>query len=696
MSEIRHFDFRISFRRGTDITEFIVYVRWSNKYESNVIAHQEDAIDVVNLAKNLQSTQAGLQRRRCARSCISCRRRKEKCSGGATCARCTKKGIECLYFDTTTEDTTESDVEIQIPELFTAASLPSEKRVRRLVDIYFIRIHTVRCMGFLHIPSFMKCIKDPTQMPSERSGLLHAMCALAAPFYCAEILGINEEQPQKEIFLFEAGKGWAEVARRILFSTFGKPHIDTLMTEVLLHEHYLRVGEYAQGFMLSGQIARHLQVMQLNLESDSDVLCEKGSYSPSTKESRRRLAWACYILDAYIECGIDQLRFITSKDLQVQLPCLEDMFIRSIPCITETLSPGKFLPFLDPSFNTDFSGYLDLRSFYIRGISIRSQILKFVKHLEGEVPWHVNEDSKFAQLDRTLHDFEISIPHIFKMSPENVCIFKAAGRLNLFFGLHILISQNFYDLYRVGVSSLVFPDTATKWIRENAPSAFIRECHLVCLRRATHIASLLKDIWECDKASLVDTPYAMHTQVCSSVLVTSLRSWKGNDNLLPEVSLHDYRKFLRTNVEILQYLQQYMKADMYCESAMNALDRFNEFVTLNSATSEPRALESDENMSSLQEKRPRILPLEQILNPLGTYPMARKQALVDTQRLYGDAESPAGLTTSETMAEAQTDITVGIDAYSSPTYQFWDNFDWESEMFLIQGLGYPTFLGQEI
>ncbi|KAJ5093140.1 hypothetical protein N7456_009001 [Penicillium angulare] len=76
--------------------------------------------------------------------------------------------------------------------------------------------------------------------------------------------------------------------------------------------------------------------------------------------------------------------------------------------------------------------------------------------------------------------------------------------------------------------------------------------------------------------------------------------------------------------------------------------------------------------------------------------MARKQALVDTQLLYGEPANPAVSRTSEAVTEAWTDSTVGIDAFSSPAYQFWDNFDWDSDMFMTQGLGYPTFLGQEI
>jgi hypothetical protein len=98
-----------------------------------------------------------------------------------------------------------------------------------------------------------------------------------------------------------------------------------------------------------------------------------------------------------------------------------------------------------------------------------------------------------------------------------------------------------------------------------------------------------------------------------------------------------------------------------------------------------RGLESDKKTSPVQEEWSKILPLEHISNPRGTYPMARKQA---TQHPSSEAEKP---TRSET--ETWADGTGGAtDVFSSPAYQFGDDLDWESEMFMIQGLGYPTFL----
>ncbi|KAJ5882400.1 uncharacterized protein N7529_001072 [Penicillium soppii] len=563
-------------------------------------------------------------------------------------------------------------------------------------------------MGFLHVPTFMERLKGPTQLETQQSGLIYIMCALSAPFYYADTIGfVGEEDQKKEIQFFDAGKGWAEAASQCLFSGFGQTGTERLMTEVLLHEYYLRQGDYAKGFMISGQIARHLQILQINIEANSDPSCQKISVSGVTKESRRRLVWACYILDAFIECGIDQLRLILAEDIHVQLPCSEELFVRSTPCITETLTPGQYLPSVTPTPKTitEASNNLDMRGFYIRALNTRSKILKYVKCLAGEVPWQRNPTSRFHILEDELHTLETSIPPALQISTENMYLFKASGRLSLYFSLHILISQNYHDLYRIGVSRLVFPNSATQWIRENAPSAFLVTCHTICAQKAVYIASLLKDLWVCHRLSIVDTPFAMYIQVCSSVIVTTLASWGRDEPLIPGMGYGEYRAMLRDNVIMLRFLQRYIKASMYYESAVQALNRFDELFSLDCtgpgsantpALVDARAGGSADRTGGSSQIQ---LTLEYVLNPLGTYPMARKQIE------NGDGEGEVGNCPGEDVPVAE-EIAVlddsirpsGEDDLGSFTFPsemlFAGNvFDWEPEMPMMPGIGYPTFLG---
>lgn len=46
---------------------------------------------------NTELTQAGILRRRVVQSCKSCRAAKTKCSGQTVCARCSEKGLDCVF-----------------------------------------------------------------------------------------------------------------------------------------------------------------------------------------------------------------------------------------------------------------------------------------------------------------------------------------------------------------------------------------------------------------------------------------------------------------------------------------------------------------------------------------------------------------------------------------------------------------------
>ena len=80
---------------------------------------------------------------------------------------------------------------------------------------------------------------------------------------------------------------------------------------MLLHEHELRIGNYASAFSLSGMGVRMAQALQINLESSLDILClQRTGLSVSTRETRRRLMWSVYAMDAWVGSGVDELTMI--------------------------------------------------------------------------------------------------------------------------------------------------------------------------------------------------------------------------------------------------------------------------------------------------------------------------------------------------------------------------------------------------
>lgn len=139
------------------------------------------------------------------------------------------------------------------------------------------------------------------------------------------------------------------------------------------------MGNFANAFMLSGIITRMTQALQINLEYNTDLLCQNNEVGPSitARESRRRLMWSCYVMDALVGSGVDQLTLIDEKDMKIQLPCNERNFTQQIPCLTETLEPGSWLNFVpqeaDPSAIPPNMGIM---AYFVRHVSVRKRVLR--------------------------------------------------------------------------------------------------------------------------------------------------------------------------------------------------------------------------------------------------------------------------------------------------------------------------------
>lgn len=360
----------------------------------------------------------GLKRKRTFRSCTACRATKTRCSGDRPiCVRCREKSLQCIYEDSSepawrqhlrfsmsnqsssvnaTKDNDSSASEASDNDTGFAAAetnvspseqpspesgtwlrswhLPGDDQVRTLVERYFANIHPLRCFGFLHKPSFMQRLDAVNTGGRDDDALLLMVCSLGAGIYAMETK--TTESPKT---IRAAGSQWAKRAQQLILDQLGNICVENLMAAVLLHEYELRMANFGNAFMLSGLTARMAQALQINLEHSTDILCQDAESDPgaSTKESRRRLMWCCYVTDSLVGSGVDQLTLIKEADIKIQLPCTERNFLLQAPCITEVLEPGHFLKFLKPeSLPLYPKDNMGIRSAYLRYISIRRRVLK--------------------------------------------------------------------------------------------------------------------------------------------------------------------------------------------------------------------------------------------------------------------------------------------------------------------------------
>lgn len=214
-----------------------------------------------------------------------------------------------------------------------------------------------------------------TRYEHQSNALLLVVCALGAKF-CA--LKYYDKSQLADGLALSAGSQWAHKAYQLVFLSLNNASTETTMAMVLLHEHELRVGNYANAFMLTGLCVRMAQALQINLESSADILCVRPQeLSATSKEARRRLMWSIYVMDAWVGSGVDALTLIDEANVKIQLPCSDQRFNYQEPCIMEMLQCGKYLPFVSPKDRMKGPvENLDLHGHFIRLVNLRKKVLR--------------------------------------------------------------------------------------------------------------------------------------------------------------------------------------------------------------------------------------------------------------------------------------------------------------------------------
>lgn len=228
--------------------------------------------------------------------------------------------------------------------------------------------------------NFTRFILDP-DLPaaafSYASLLVQVIDVFVYRFYALQYS--SSLKPLSSRMILSAGNEWAKKAQSLLAAELGMISVQNLMSAVLLHDHEIRIGNYAGAFVLTGTITRMAQALQLNLEYSTDIFHDEPNNGPTvcSKEARRRLMWSCYILDTLIGSGVDQLTLFNEPDIKIQLPCNERNFVLQVPCVTEMLPTGQPLPFISPKqIPPRVIDNIGIVALYVRLIALRKQVLR--------------------------------------------------------------------------------------------------------------------------------------------------------------------------------------------------------------------------------------------------------------------------------------------------------------------------------
>ncbi|CAL5875294.1 uncharacterized protein PFLUO_LOCUS9599 [Penicillium psychrofluorescens] len=452
------------------------------------------------------------------------------------------------------------------------------------------------------------------------------MCALGAQFYALAYSETVARLPSKFVLL--AGAEWAKISQRLILEAIDTVTIENLMAAVLLHDYAVRMGNFANAFMLSGLITRMTQALQINLEYNTDLLCQDAEtgLSATDKESRRRLMWSCYVMDALVGSGVDQLTLVEERDMKIQLPCNERNFLQQRPCLTETLEPGNWLKFIPGELNTDtILPNMGIMAYFIRHISIRKRVLRYIKHLgDAKVPW--DPDSEFAMLDADCRAWYESLPASLQFMPDAIYIRKDSSQLGALCVLHCAHYQTICDLYRLGAPALYKLRAAFDFPPEQQD--FLHHLQQVLFDAARTLASIIGETMRHDSRILADSWLPTIAYDSCRIMVYHLTQILDPRIESTRLMMRETVPLLQSNIAALKVMGNVSGiAESLCSAAETMLNRSrieSEAISQNIVPDDPYpAQEGDDPRESLPGTPVQSAP-DYVLNPLSIFRMARK------------------------------------------------------------------------
>ena len=314
------------------------------------------------------------------------------------------------------------------------------------------------------------------------------------------------------------------------------------------------MANFTQAFMLSALVARMTQALQINLEFSADMLNESGNsaLSVTTRESRRRLMWSCYVTDVLCGSGVDQLTLIYEQDLKIQLPCNDWSFLNERPCTTRTLA-GSALPFLHiDAVPANIDERMGMMAYFIQHIAIRRRVLKYIKHLDmAKLPWL--PDSEFAALDRDLRMWFESLPRNLEFTPSTIYMRKETNQLGALCVFHCAYHQTMCDLYRLGTPALYKLRSPFHFPPEQ--SDFQRHLQWTLFKAARSLAAILGEAERHGPRLLADTWLPTIAYDSNRIMLFYLTQINDTSGPNKKELVRNTIPYLQSNIQALKAMQ---------------------------------------------------------------------------------------------------------------------------------------------
>ncbi|KNB15936.1 hypothetical protein FOXG_14257 [Fusarium oxysporum f. sp. lycopersici 4287] len=364
-------------------------------------------------------------------------------------------------------------------------ALPSEEIQEHLAEVFFDNIYG-QSYHLLHKPSYLRKLKNGTLPPV----LVLTVCAVAARF-TSNPLG---------------GRSWA----------------------------------------LGGQAIRMAFALQLHKDLEYDPSGRNGAKTQLSfidREIRRRIMWACFLLDRFNSSGTDRPMFIREDTIQIPLPVKEKYFQFDMPAPTELLDGQVPHP---PSPNdgqiADARENMGVAAFLIRAIALWGRIITYLsqgcKDLDPNLLWE--EEPHYIKHLNDAVNLEASLPLSLNYSAENLEVHKTENAASQFLFMHICLQHNILLVSRAAMS-------ARK--QQGVHDDFFSEASQRTFSAANRISEFLREAEQ--SRCFVSAPFAGYCAF-SSATVHILGIISCNPSMKPTAEAN-----LTTNVKYLHKMKKY-------------------------------------------------------------------------------------------------------------------------------------------
>lgn len=238
-------------------------------------------------------------------------------------------------------------------------TLPDAATQEQLLEIYFAYVHPA--LPILHKKSFLEelCVvhlaifldaaasslcysrnairqcgnnfnpPSPSQFGRRRLHisplLLLAMFSVAARYTSTH----DSDKPPTESAMWTAGDAYLAEAKRLLDSSYSSSRPATCQALLLMGYREIGIGAMAQAWLYIGMAIRMAQDLGLHKNADQWTQGGASLFTPVELQERRRIWYACVIMDKYVSTYVGRPLSILERDFDTELPNIDEVCLVS-------------------------------------------------------------------------------------------------------------------------------------------------------------------------------------------------------------------------------------------------------------------------------------------------------------------------------------------------------------------------------